>query len=160
MGYAGTQSSRKSLFGHQLQARDIPGKMMHCTAGGEDDGASRGEGQSDQALAGDFQARLRVRRDLHDPTRAVERCGDVEIAVRVKRQALRPSQAFIKSSDGAVGIDTVDAVVRSGDEEVAFGAERQVIGRDTEFERGENEDLLVARDLEDGSIAVADVEAL
>ncbi len=44
----------------------------------------------------------------------------------------------------SVGIDFVDAVVGTGDEQIAVRAERQVIGGDAGFERGEDEDLLVA----------------
>ncbi len=61
-------------------------------------------------------------------------------------------------------IDFVDRVVAggawSGDEEIALRAEGEVIGGDAGLEGGEDEDLAVAGDLEDGAAAVADVEVL
>ena len=54
----------------------------------------------------------------------------------------------------------VDAVVGAGDKKISRGTEGQVIGGDAGFESGEDEDLLVAGDFEDGAVAVADVETL
>ena len=143
------------------QALNIPGKMMDGAGGGENYGASRSEGQADQALAGDFEIGLAVGCDLHDAARAGERSGDVEIAIDVEGQSLRASQAFVERAHRAVGIDFVDASrCGSGDEQIALRAEGQVIGGDAELERGKDEDLLVAGDLEDGAVAVADVETL
>ncbi len=42
-------------IGEQRQALDIPGEVVDGAGGGEDDGASGGEGQADQTLAGDFK---------------------------------------------------------------------------------------------------------
>ena len=64
--------------------------MVHAVRRGENDGASGGEGQADQTLAGDFEVSLAVGRDFYDSARAGEGCGDVEIAVDVEGQSLRP----------------------------------------------------------------------
>src|SRR5579864_9451045 len=134
--------------------------MMHAVGGGEDYRASGGEGQAHQALAGDFEIGQAVGADLYDAPRAGERGRDVEIAVRVEGQTLRPAQTFIKSAHRSVGIDLVDAVGGAGDEQVALRIERQVVGRNADLQRGKDEDLLITRDLEDGAVAVADVETL
>ena len=70
--------------------------MMHAAGGGENNGSSRGEGQAYESLAGNFEIGLAVGRDLYDSTFSRERRGDVQVAVRVKGQALRPPQTFIE----------------------------------------------------------------
>src|SRR5450631_4702288 len=134
--------------------------MLHCAGGGEDYGASWGESKTHQTLAGDLEIGEAVGCDLHDAARAGEGGCDVEIAVHVEGQSLRPSQPLIESGHGSVGIDLVNAIGGTGDEQVAVRTEGKVIGGDAGFERGENEDLLVGRDLEDGAVAIADVETL
>src|SRR5215471_14070346 len=115
--------------------------MMDGACGCEDDGASRGEGESDQTLAGDFQSRFSFGSDLHDAAFACHRRSDVEIALYVEGQALRAAQSFIERAHGAMGIDTVDAIEAggcgSGDEQVADGSEGEMICGDAGFERGE-----------------------
>src|SRR5258708_30687284 len=74
------------------------------------------------------------------------------------------SQAAVESRDSAVGVDLVHAVETgsgwSGDKEMALRTEGQMVCRDTGFEGGEDEDLLIAADFKDGAAAVADVETL
>ena len=98
------------------------------------------------------------------PRRPLQRGGDVQVAVDIEGDALRPSQPAIELAHRAVGIDLVNGVEAgdggTGDVEVPRGGERQVIGRDAGLERGKDVDLAVAGDLEDGSAAVADVEIL
>src|SRR5260370_4162540 len=113
---------------------DGSASLLGGAAGGEDDGASGGEGEADQALACDFEIRQAVGRDLHDATGAGERGGDVEIAVHVEGEALRPSQAFVESRHSSAGIDLENAVIGTGDEQVSVRTERQVIGGNAEFE--------------------------
>src|SRR5579864_8793633 len=134
--------------------------MMHAVGGGEDYGASGGEGQADQALTGDFEIGQAVGADLHDAPGAGERGRDVQIAARVEGQTLRPAQTFIKSAHRSVGIDLVHAVGGAGDEQVPLRTERQVIRRNADFKGRKDEDLLIASNLKDGAVAVADVEAL
>src|SRR5579864_840381 len=134
--------------------------MMHAVGGGEDYGASGGESQANQALTGDFEIGQAVGADLHDAACPGERGRDVEITARVEGQTLRPAQTLIESADRSVGIDFVHAVGGAGDEQVALRTERQVIRRNADFQRGKDEDLLIASNLEDGAVAVADVEAL
>ena len=96
------------------------------------------------------------------PRRPLERCGDVEIAVAVKGQSLRPAQAAVEKADFALMIDAHDAVVArgggAGDVEFARRAERQMIGGDGRLERGEDKNLAVRADLENRAAAIADEE--
>src|SRR5580704_12402084 len=128
--------------------------------GGENDGASGSKRETDQTLARDFKIGQSVGRNLHDAARAGERRRDVEIALHVESQSLRPSQTLVESAHRSVGIDFVNAVGGPGDKQIALRTESQVVGGNAELEGGENKDLLVARDLEDGAVAVANVETL
>ena len=67
---------------------------------GENGRLARSEGQTDQALAGDFEVGLAVRSDLHDAALSGKRGGDIDIAFDIQSQALRTSQP-------AVNTDTV-----------------------------------------------------
>src|ERR1700719_765061 len=149
-----------SLLWRQWRALNVPGKMMHAVGGGENCGASRRKRQAHQALAGDFEIGETVGRNLHDAAGAGERGRDVQVAIHVESESLRPPQTLIKSAHRSVGIDFINAVGGAGDVQVSTRTECQVIGGDADFERGKDKDLLVASDLEDGSIAVADVETL
>src|SRR4029077_11314397 len=130
---------------------NVPRKMMHgagaaggCSAGvrgGENDGASGSKGETDQTLACDFKIGQSVGRNLHDAARAGERRRDVEIAVYVESQSLRPSQTLVESAHRSVGIDFVYAVGRPGHKQIALRTECQVIGGNAELERGKNKDL-------------------
>src|SRR5271167_667942 len=131
----------------------------HGFCGGENYRSSWGEGQAYQALARDFEIGQAVRRNLNNAARAGERSRDIQVAVRVEGQSLRAPQAFVECADGSIGIDFVDAVGGAGDEQVALRIESEMIGGNTGLERGKHKDLLIARDLEDGAVAVADVEA-
>src|ERR1700693_4436738 len=118
--------------------------MVHAARGGENYGTSWGKRQTHKTLTGDFEIRQAVRRDLHNPASAGERCRDVEIAVHVEGQSLRSSQTFVESVHGSVGVDFVNAVGGAGHEQIALRVEGQMIGGDADLERGEDEDLLVA----------------
>src|ERR1700683_2857709 len=69
----------------------IPGKLMYRVGGCENHAASWCEGQSYQAVAGDFQAGSAFWRDLHDAALAGKRRRHIQISNRVKGQALRTS---------------------------------------------------------------------
>ena len=85
-----TKLGGRRLFGEERQALDAPREMVDGAGGGEDDGAAGSEGETYQALAGDFEIGQAVGRDLHDAARAGERGGDVEVAVDVEGKSLRP----------------------------------------------------------------------
>src|SRR5271165_744046 len=159
----GTEDHR-GLFGQQREPLNIPRQMMDCIRCRQDHGASRGERQADQSVAGDFEIGAAVWSELYDSPLARERGCDIEISVNVESQALRPAQAFVKRAHVAFGIDFMDTVETgsggSGYEQVAAGAEGQVISGDAGLECGEDEDLLVTSDFEDRSTAVAHVEIL
>ena len=57
-------------------------------------------------------------------------------------------------------VDAVEACAGRGDEHIAVGSEGDVVRGNTRFERGEDENLAVAGNLEDGSAAVADIKIL
>ena len=84
--------------------------------------------------------------------------------VFIERHALRPAQAAIEDFHLAVVGNAVDAIEArgggAGDVEVAVRTERQMVGGDGRLERGEDEDLAVGADLENGAAAVADVEVV
>ena len=71
---------------------------MDRAGGGQDDGATGGEGEAYQALSGDFEVGESVGGNLHDAAGAGERGGDVKIAVDIEGQALRTSQASVESA--------------------------------------------------------------
>lgn len=102
--------SQSALLRQGGKPLNIPGKMMHRVGSGEDYAASGSEGQAYQPVAGDFEIRLALRRDLHNASSPGKRCGNVQIAGCVECQALRASQAAIKRVHGSVGIDLVNAI--------------------------------------------------
>ena len=128
----------------------------------ENRGFAGREGQAHQALAGDFKIGIAFGRDLDDAALAGERSGDIHIAVDIESQSLWTSEAAIEDGDGSVRINFVNGVETgsggSGDKQIALRAEGEMIGGDAGLERGKDEDLAVARDLENRSAAVADVE--
>src|SRR5712691_9566696 len=138
--------------------------MMHRPRRSQHCGTTWRETQSHQIVSGDLERGLSVGLDSDDAALAREGGGYVEISVVVERETLRASQAAEKVGDGAVRVDAVDRIEarrgRPGHEEIPTGIERKVISRDARFERGENEGLPIARNLEDGSAAVADVKIL
>src|ERR1039458_8022128 len=95
---------------------------------------------------------------------AGERRGDVEAGFLLEGHSLRAAEAAVENVHLAMVGDAVDAIVArsggAGDVEVAVGAEGQVVGRHGLLQGGEDEDLAVGKDLEEGSGAVADVEVL
>ena len=66
---------------------------MHRVGGGQNYAAAGRKSQSHQSVAGDFQAGLTVRRDLHNAALAGKRGRHIQVAHRVKSQPLRASQA-------------------------------------------------------------------
>src|SRR5205814_1105014 len=89
-----------------------------------------------------------------------QRGGDIEITVGVKGQALRTSETLIEGAHGSVGIDFEDTIIRAGYEKISLRTEGEVVGRKADLEGGEDKDLLIASDLEDGAIAISNVETL
>src|SRR5260370_39816693 len=73
----------RRLFRQQRQSRDVPGNVVDGAVGGEDGGGAGSEGQSHQALAGDFEGGLALRRDLHDAALSGERVGDIHRALSI-----------------------------------------------------------------------------
>src|ERR1035437_3337794 len=100
---------------------------MHGAVGGENGRLTRSEGQSDQALAGNFEVGLAFWSDLHDAAFSSERGGDIDIALDIKSQTLRTSQTAVEHGHGSVGVDFVDGVeagsAGAGDEHIAVGTE-------------------------------------
>src|ERR1051325_5755891 len=71
--------------------------------------ARRAERQANQVDTCDHQLRIiAVRRDAHDTTPPTKRGRDVEIAVAIERETLRPSESLEKHVDIAVRIDPPD----------------------------------------------------
>src|ERR1035441_5726945 len=95
---------------------------------------------------------------------AGDRSGDIEATLVVEGHSLWVAETAVENVHLALAGDAVDAVVArsggAGDVEVAIGAESQVVGRHGLLQGGEDEDLAIGTDLEDGSGAVADVEVL
>src|SRR5271165_1144780 len=112
----------------------------------------------------DFEGSLAVRRNLHNSTPAGKRSRHVQVARRVKSQALRASQTAEKSVNRALRIDSMHAVKtrcrRPCHKQVALRPESKVVRRDARLQSGEDEYLLVAANLENGAAAVAHVEIL
>src|SRR5690349_2863837 len=102
--------------------------------------------------------------NAHDTALSAERRGDIEIALHIERQALRTAKAAIEDCSCSVRIDGIDGIEagsrRSGDIEIAIRPEGKMIGRNAGLERREDEDLTVARDLENGAAAIANVQVL
>src|ERR1039457_1225279 len=125
---------------------------------------ARSEGQSDQALAGDFEVGLALGSDLHDAALSAERSGDIDIALDIQRQPLRTPETAVEHGHGSVGADLINAVEAGSagpsDEHIAVETEGDVIGGNARLQGREDKNLAVASDLENGSAAVADVEIL
>src|SRR5579883_307955 len=130
--------------------------------GGDDHGSGRCEGQADDAGAGEEEVGAAVGVDADDALAAGNRGGDVEAALLVEGHALGPAEAAIEGLDFALAGNPVDGIEAgsggAGDVEIAVGTKREVVGRDGGFQRGEDEDLAVGADLENGAAAVADVK--
>src|SRR5579862_866694 len=97
--------------------------MVDGTGGRQNDGAAWAEGEAYQTLPGDFEVGKAVGGYLHDAAGARERGGDVKIAVDIEGQALRSSKTFIESAHRSSGIDLVNAIVRTGYEEISLRTE-------------------------------------
>src|SRR5579859_5493307 len=136
--------------------------MMYAAGGGQHGSAAGGEGESDQSVACNRQRSFLVGGDLHNASLAGQRGGDVEIAVNVKGQPLRPAQSAIEDVHGAVHVNAVDGIEAggrgAGDKKRAIGMEGEMVGGDAGFQRGKDKNLPVAGNLENGSAAVAYVE--
>src|SRR5208283_3008323 len=115
-------------------------------------------------MAGDFEVGLALGSNFHNAALSGERGGNINIALDIKRQALRTPQSAIEHGHGSVGINFVDAVeagsAGAGDEHIAVETEGDVIGGNARLQRRENKNLPVASNLENGSATVADVEIL
>src|SRR5579859_746744 len=150
------------LLRQQRASLDVPRDVVYGAVGGQNGRLAGSESQSDQSLAGDFEVGLALGSDLHDAAFSGQRSGDVDVAFDIESQALRTSQSAVKHGHGSVRVDLINAVeagrAGTGDEHVSVGAEREVIGSNARLERREHENLAVARDLENRSAAVADVE--
>src|ERR1700690_2257081 len=115
---------------------------MYPAGGSQHCGLSRCEGQAHQSRARDFERRLGVGCDFFDAALPGKRGRHVKIAVDIKCQALRTSEATIKSGYAAMRIDLVHGIEtrsrRSGDKQVSLWTERQVVCGNTGLERGED----------------------
>src|SRR5208283_1080953 len=142
----------------QRQSLNIPGNVVDGAVGGEDGGLAGSEGQSDQALAGDFEVGLALGSDLHDAAFSGERSGDIDIALDIQRQPLRTPETAVEHGHGSVRVDLINAVEAGSagpsDEHIAVETEGDVIGGDARLQRREDKNLAVASDLENGSAAV------
>src|SRR6266436_974982 len=149
---------------HQRQSLNIPRNVVDGAVGGEDRRLAGSEGQSNQALAGDLEVGLALRSDFDDAAFSGERGGDIDIALDIKSQTLRASQTAVEHRHSSMWVDFVNAVetgsAGAGDEHISLRTERDVIGGNARLQRGEDKNLPVASDLENGSAAVADVEIL
>src|ERR1019366_10484060 len=143
---AGSGSTDHSLR-QQWQSLNVPRNVVDGAVGRQDGRLARSERQSDQALAGDFEAGLALRSDLHNAAFSGERGGDIDIALDIKSQALRTSQTTVEHGHGAVRIDFVDAVetgsAGGGDKHVAVKTEGDVIGGNARLQRREHKNLPV-----------------
>src|SRR5271167_2862351 len=138
--------------------------MMHRIRGSQNHASSRRKGQPNQSVACDFQAGFAFWCDLYNATPTRKRCGYIQVACRVKSEALRPSQAAVKRMHRPLRINSVHAVKarrgRSGHKQVSMRTEGEVVCRNARLESSEHEHLLVAANLEDRAAAVPDVEIL
>ena len=93
-----------------------------------------------------------------------QRSSNVQISFNIEGHALRTSQPAIKDADGSMLINAIDRVEAGsggpGNVQDSVRTEGQVIGGDAGLESGEDKNLAVAADFEDGSAAVPDVEIL
>src|SRR3974390_338678 len=96
------------------------------------------------------------------PRRPLSDAATYRLPAASKAKPWGAPKATIVEVDVPVGIDLIDSVVTGGggprDVKVAGVVKRQVVCRDAGLDGGEDENLPVAPDLEDGSAAVADVE--
>src|SRR5271154_2654419 len=126
------RSSQAALFRQQRQSLNVPGKMMHRIGGCQNHASTRRKGQSNQAVARDFQTRLAFRRDLYNTALAGERSCDIQVASRVESHALRASEAAIKRVYRPLRIDSMYAVkARSGGpghKQISVRTEDQMVG--------------------------------
>src|SRR4051812_48577673 len=87
---------------------------------------------------------------------------DIDAAFGVEGEPLRTTEAAVEGFDGAVRVDTVDGVEtgdgRARHVEVTAGTEGKMVRGDAGLERSVDKYLAVARNLEDGAAAVADIE--
>src|SRR5579859_1449067 len=136
--------------------------MKNGIGGDQDCPAAAGECQSNQAMAGDYQAGVLIWRDLNNAALAAQRARNVEISLGIESQPLRSPQAAVKNRDRTVRIDAVNRVKarlrRAGHVQSAVRGKGQVISRDAPLQRGENEYLAVRRDAPDRAAAIANVQ--
>src|ERR1700686_528530 len=97
------------LLGQQRPSLDIPGNTVDRAIGRENSRLARSKSQPDQSLAGDFEIRFALGRDLYNPAFSGQRRGDIDIAIDIQRQALRTSQSPIEHGYAAVRVDFVNA---------------------------------------------------
>ena len=122
----------------------------------------RREGQPDNIVSRNDQFRLSSGSETHDAPASGQAGRDVEVLSSVEGDALGASQTAVERRDLSGGRDAEDVIVTrgggTGDVKVAFGSESQVVGGHAGLERGKNENLLIAIDLENRAAAVAHVE--
>src|SRR5437868_9367279 len=138
--------------------------MVNAAGGGEDGGTSGSKGQADQAMPGYFERGLLGGVDLHNAAFTTEGSRDIQVAVRVECHALRTSQATVENGYRSLRGDAIDGIKAggggSGDEQISFVVEGEVIRGNARLEGSEDKDLPVACNLENGSAAVTDIEVL
>src|ERR1019366_3588007 len=135
---------------------------MDGVRGGYHHGSRWGEGEADDTGTGDEQLRAPVGIDAHDALTAGEGGGDVEPALLIEGHTLRAPEAAVEGFHLA-GVRDAEHRVEAGsggpgDVEIIVRTEGQVVGRDGWFQGGEDEDLAVGTDLENGAGAIAHIE--
>jgi len=73
-------------------------------------GTSGSERQTYQTVTGYFERSMAVGRNFDDSAPAAQGCGNVQIAVYVKGQALRTAQSAVETRNAAVRVDLVNAI--------------------------------------------------
>src|ERR1035437_1222214 len=135
---------------------------VYGVGGGHHHGVRWGEGEADDARAGEKQVGAPGGIDAHDTLASRDGGGHIEPALLVERHALRATEAAIEGFHLALVRDAEHRVEAggggSGDVEIVVGTKGQVIGRDGRFQCGEDKDLAAGTDLEDGAAAIAHVE--
>src|ERR1700677_4023375 len=109
-GWLSNQRYRARLLRQERQPLNVPGKMMDRVLGRQNPASRRRKRKANQTVAGDFQAGVAFRSDLHDAAAARERSRHIQISDRVKGQTLRSSQAAEKFVHVPLRINSVDAI--------------------------------------------------
>src|ERR1700719_1097663 len=112
-------------------------------------------------MARHYEIGFAFRSNLYDSALSGQRCSDVDVAIHIQSQALRPTHSAIENGHGSVRVDFINIVetggAGTGNEHISVRTESDVIGGNTWLQSRKNKNLTVARDLEYGSAAISDV---